>query len=171
MRNSDWSSDVCSSDLDGPHPYLRRVARQIAEEHLFHIHDLDAVGDTPRRRDAPRYRPAHLVERLGPGQDIIIDDLFDLRPDLGNRRANGIGDGGMRRPQNLRDPGPRVADQDVAAADGDHRDIALPAFHPVAPPRHPSLHHCPYGTIEFGADAREAPRAPTTSTAGPNTDP
>src|SRR3546814_15711413 len=79
---------------DGPHPYLRRVARQIAEENLFHIHDLDAVGDTPRRRDAPRYRPAHLVERLGPGQDIIIDDLFDLRPDLGNRRANGIGAGG-----------------------------------------------------------------------------
>src|SRR3546814_19329524 len=82
---------------DGPHPYLRRVARQIAEEKLFHIHDLDAVGDTPRRRDAPRYQPAHLVERPAPGQDLIIDHLFDLSPDLDNRLSNGIGDGGTGR--------------------------------------------------------------------------
>src|SRR3546814_17609952 len=66
----------------------------------------------------------------------------------------------------LRDPGQRVADQEVAAADGDHRDIALRGFHPVDAVRQHRLHPLPYGALDLGAERRDARRVAESRPAG-----
>src|SRR3546814_8955126 len=80
MRISDWSSDVCSSDLARGLPELRRArerradalglvpprrrssgrSRKAARRHRRVVRD--AAAETVRRRDEPRHRQPHRSE-------------------------------------------------------------------------------------------------------------
>src|SRR3546814_4265307 len=70
MRISDWSSDVCSSDLHVPRPF------QLA-------------GDRVETADHPRGRPAILpVEHLMPGDDhAAYDGRRRVDRDIARRRV------------------------------------------------------------------------------------
>src|SRR3546814_14919620 len=58
MRISDWSSDVCSSDLGVEHRQAEMAAAALAGHHA--ADHLGAVGD----------RPLHVVGRLGAGEAL-----------------------------------------------------------------------------------------------------
>src|SRR3546814_13310070 len=85
MRISDWSSDVCSSDLDGPH--LRCQVERVAKADVAHLlHDLlaDIVVDRalhqqPRACDAGLAGSAeHAGDSAGDGRadvGVIEDDV------------------------------------------------------------------------------------------------
>src|SRR3546814_12359815 len=62
MRISDWSSDVCSSDLTRHHNDRRRHA---SSDHMFQqIHAIDARHPNIEK-DAARCQSVHLFEKLG----------------------------------------------------------------------------------------------------------
>ena len=84
--------------------HARRIAGQIGERHILDVDDLDRVGARPRRdRNARRLllgvvngvRPAHRGERV---------DAVDLARDLGDRRADRVGDREMMRFDRPRGP-------------------------------------------------------------------
>src|SRR3546814_17267856 len=81
MRISDWSSDVCSSDLDE----LRPALREDAEVHPGHRSTGIAIADdqpAPRggfQRDVP-CRHADAVER--DGNTLAVGDFADVRGDV-----------------------------------------------------------------------------------------
>src|SRR3546814_17013245 len=52
MRISDWSSDVCSSDLLSVEPHLA-VSRASARQHRRNGHGPEAQGNRPRRGREP----------------------------------------------------------------------------------------------------------------------
>src|SRR3546814_12578138 len=58
MRISDWSSDVCSSDLAGRGPGVERPARHVAAHGHRPLR--------PRGHAGPRRRLAHRGQRVGP---------------------------------------------------------------------------------------------------------
>src|SRR3546814_7972341 len=63
MRISDWSSDVCSSDLRNLHLEVMRVARRRLDAEAGGLEGGDSAA---LRRDGPRDRPR---DRQGPGGD------------------------------------------------------------------------------------------------------
>src|SRR3546814_5273371 len=66
MRISDWSSDVCSSDLQG----LRRAeARRGDVERLQHVQDLDGVDAA----GAGRRRADHLDAAIAAAHRLALD--------------------------------------------------------------------------------------------------
>src|SRR3546814_20298646 len=68
MRISDWSSDVCSSDLDTAHQRERhRVAEAPVE--FGHVEEIHAVDAGDRGRDG---------EDRGPGGELAGDDALAL---------------------------------------------------------------------------------------------
>src|SRR3546814_18238694 len=71
MRISDWSSDVCSSDLLRPHGHSRRVCACIAQ----------AAADRKDRRCAPV-----VLRRLACPADLAVADAFPPR-----RNCAGLG--------------------------------------------------------------------------------
>src|SRR3546814_7567938 len=76
MRISDWSSDVCSSDLDRAalEPEFGQALRRLGRQHL--------VGDQ-RRRNARPYREEQRRGREQPQRDIpamILRPRMELRP-------------------------------------------------------------------------------------------
>src|SRR3546814_19934964 len=88
MRISDWSSDVCSSDLDHlPH----RQNAILVKEHVLGAAEPDALG-------AEVARSAGIARRLGIGADLEAANLVgerksvvwgrsvSVRVDLGGRR-------------------------------------------------------------------------------------
>lgn len=81
---------------DRLHSHLRRAPRQIAEEDLVDIDDFDALRGAAGGRD-PRLNGFTDARQRGVAWCfVVVDDLIDLRADLGDRRANGVGDGGVR---------------------------------------------------------------------------
>src|SRR3546814_16327575 len=104
MRISDWSSDVCSSDLDGPH--LRCQVERVAKADVAHLlHDLlaDIVVDRalhqqPRACDAGLAGSAeHPGDSAGDGRaDVgVLDDSVgrfapELRRPRPQRRCTGL---------------------------------------------------------------------------------
>src|SRR3546814_643877 len=55
MRISDWSSDVCSSDLDLGAHIAKQLAAEGSRDQLPHLHDPDAF------QRAPAARLAHII--------------------------------------------------------------------------------------------------------------
>ena len=77
---------------------------------------------TRRRRRRPRARapPARAPSRTPAlGSPVQPEDPVDLAADLGDGRADRVGDLGVRRAQHLRGAGQVVGDQERAAADRD----------------------------------------------------
>src|SRR3546814_19832889 len=107
MRISDWSSDVCSSDLVAD----RRFQADRLLGDLHHLADLlkrhrQTLGQFLRRRFA-----ADLVKDLAAGADQLVDRLDHV-----DRNADGsrlIGEGAGDR---LPDPPGRVGAETVATA-------------------------------------------------------
>src|SRR3546814_8350259 len=63
MRMSDWSSDVCSSDLAGPICW-RPISGGAEGRRRRHVRDRLAVAAAGRLRPRPpRHRPAHFDEQ------------------------------------------------------------------------------------------------------------
>src|SRR3546814_6808508 len=58
MRISDWSSDVCSSDLAVVIAAMQRLLHPIDIELLQFAGDLQRVLERPRRLGVPRHAPA-----------------------------------------------------------------------------------------------------------------
>src|SRR3546814_19701698 len=100
MRSSDWSSDVCSSDLwRGSCERTRRNAQPCAGEHAGHRHDRGRGGR--QRRDihgrssgqaatrgeglACQSRPGVEV-RTGDRKSVVEGKSVSVRVDLGGRR-------------------------------------------------------------------------------------
>src|SRR3546814_3215877 len=76
MRISDWSSDVCSSDLDVPSRHVRifaQVAVQFSHEGLAESHDF-AIRAAARIEIGPALAAADRQ----PGQRIL-EDLFETK--------------------------------------------------------------------------------------------
>src|SRR3546814_14169702 len=102
MRISDWSSDVCSSDLlgDGPHPasgagdfggvgiashrvsvaYGDRTAVDGARRARC------VLGAAERRRRRPRERPPRRSRRCAARKSVVSGKSVSVRVDLGGRR-------------------------------------------------------------------------------------
>src|SRR3546814_3730669 len=76
MRISDWSSDVCSSDLAGP-------------RELVSVDD-DAVGRRqPRTDDAQAVDLGADLDRLRRNHAVLADDIDDLARLVGLHRGGG----------------------------------------------------------------------------------
>src|SRR3546814_3267409 len=89
MRISDWSSDVCSSDLQ--HPDLDRADPEIIETGIdlltqkssrWYMHGADSAG-VLRSERGNRAQAVHAVRGKG----------FQIRLDAGTATAIGAGDG------------------------------------------------------------------------------
>src|SRR3546814_15371128 len=70
MRISDWSSDVCSSDLGGPAPYVGAIARPF-------VRIAGAIGALRQRRAAA---VLEIVDALAAHE--IVADAAELDPDM-----------------------------------------------------------------------------------------
>src|SRR3546814_8932107 len=81
MRISDWSSDVCSSDLSGPHLFGRR-----------------AMGRIDKAAEGGKARPS------GRQMDIFLDALAASSNVAASARAAGISGNAMYR-ERRRNPG------------------------------------------------------------------
>src|SRR3954453_12677117 len=111
--------------------HARRAARQIRERHFIHVNDPNRVlagagGGRPLGRLALGLR-----ERLLAAELVEREDAVDLAAHLTDRGADRVRDREMRRLDELRAPGQRVAEQDAAAADHDHRDRITARLHAV----------------------------------------
>src|SRR3546814_14229238 len=89
MRISDWSSDVCSSDLLGP---LCRTARRRdgrLRKRPVGPARLSAILYVPRRAPGRRHRPPplSLEPREGDRKSVVSGKSVSVRVDLGGRRS------------------------------------------------------------------------------------
>src|SRR3546814_16103693 len=82
MRISDWSSDVCSSDLDTVLPMAREVLGgrhpQTQAAMQFLAEDSDAIGDTPRAIATYRELLAAREASLGADDWRTVDTAWQL---------------------------------------------------------------------------------------------
>src|SRR3546814_19483549 len=102
MRISDWSSDVCSSDLPQPDRDLAREQRCLATDHLAeeeHAHQgCDNFGDENHRiaDQAARVELANgldhgaaengaIEQRNGDRKSVVLGKSVSVRVDLGGR--------------------------------------------------------------------------------------
>src|SRR3546814_11088390 len=111
MRISDWSSDVCSSDLVGRgrpgaaedlgigdlEPQGRPAARAVAVEEaargarvhaIFRLERRDRLG---RQRRAPRAVISRIGEFVGAGRDMMVVDYPDTRRSEKRRVGEEVG--------------------------------------------------------------------------------
>src|SRR3546814_16384988 len=101
LRISDWSSDVCSSDLLGRRPDLwqqQRLGHRHARRACHSLRDAAAPSHRPRRRcsagrhgrgDEPTAPATAPHTDLGPGQDrksVVWGKSVSVRVGLGGRR-------------------------------------------------------------------------------------
>src|SRR3546814_13577152 len=90
MRISDWSSDVCSSDLRRQHVEPLLLLAQLARVRMMHVEAIGAAVDL-RRADLDQ------LEQIGldPG---LFDLLREREPGLHQLRRGlvGVGTGGSR---------------------------------------------------------------------------
>src|SRR3546814_17565531 len=113
MRISDWSSDVCSSDLIGEHAVDHPV-RQVAREQAVVECGLDAVG---RLKTAPMLMPA----KQGFEPENVADAKVDLCLPAGYHQIAAQRLAGLGRPRPTVLPGPSPlppADRRVRQRDG-----------------------------------------------------
>src|SRR3546814_1146087 len=82
MRISDWSSDVCSSDLDHIHFYMRPVvARDLANEQLDVNQFYACLAATPKHVMANAYLPEKVAEQRALAEMLAGGaDSLDRRP-------------------------------------------------------------------------------------------
>src|SRR5689334_25000570 len=75
--NCDWSSDVCSSDLDAPiriHRIIQNPRRQVAEERSWHVaHQVGARRAGDRRHDQTRSEERRVGKSVDLGGRRIIE--------------------------------------------------------------------------------------------------
>src|SRR3546814_1813329 len=111
MRISDWSSDVCSSDLDGPSDLLCDRPRQQEAGGDLRVEGLG--GGHAHLDVAPVGRVEHAVGLVGEVGPAAVDDGEDLRTTPAHEVDGAVGVGGGAR-----------------LADGDHQGVG----HVVAQP-------------------------------------
>src|SRR3546814_12297917 len=85
MRISDWSSDVCSSDLD---QMLDRGDRGVGHDAMAEVEDMGTIGE--RRKDAVDRR----IERAAPRDER---ERIEIALDRKMRRQGGVGPGRIDR--------------------------------------------------------------------------
>src|SRR3546814_10580762 len=71
MRISDWSSDVCSSDLLRRHRLVVAVAVEIDFARILSVHDLHPGRDAACRSQHLRHRRDHLFACRGKDDDVV----------------------------------------------------------------------------------------------------
>src|SRR3546814_14578526 len=79
MRISDWSSDVCSSDLDGTwvaHPALIPIAREVFDAHMPGAHQYDVAREDPGSSPGQAVQVT-AADLLAPSRGTITRDGFD----------------------------------------------------------------------------------------------
>src|SRR3546814_13481105 len=94
MRISDWSSDVCSSDLPGDDDgvfehYFDIVAEGEAEDHRRKKSEQQVAHESDRDRIAAEEAGEHLPEQL-PVQHDDREDRARLDSDVEDRPARGV---------------------------------------------------------------------------------
>src|SRR3546814_8445997 len=90
MRISDWSSDVCSSDLERLVLGILRLLALSLHEDLFHVVDLHEVSD--QRHDFGRH--AHRVDDLVSSLSVVLPFVGVGRHQIGDHL---VLDGRIRR--------------------------------------------------------------------------
>src|SRR3546814_13793467 len=101
MRISDWSSDVCSSDLTGapggPNPKrLRNILENYPRDELFQIEEDELASSVlaiAQLRDRPRVR---LLARTDPFDRFVSALLRSEASRVGEECAGRLGVGGRR---------------------------------------------------------------------------
>src|SRR3546814_4248520 len=88
MRISDWSSDVCSSDLLHRHVSRALLERQVARPRVARIGEEGALVDIEVEvdrieRDDPRQDGLVRRDEIADGDEVAVDAAADRRPDLG----------------------------------------------------------------------------------------
>src|SRR3546814_19832787 len=92
MRFSDWSSDVCASDLVPPHQPVRVAADQVAEERAVPgAHDMNGIDDARHRRAVAFDRGNDIVQ-LVRGRIEAFERLAAVRPFGGGYRRDELSD-------------------------------------------------------------------------------
>src|SRR3546814_13195905 len=98
MRISDWSSDVCSSDLIGERSGARRVRRPHAQPILVEGQgaDIGAVAPEGVEIAIPRLAPADEIEpelegRAGAADEVVLVDPEQL-VEVAQRRTRRLAD-------------------------------------------------------------------------------
>src|SRR3546814_12634564 len=105
MRISDWSSDVCSSDLkaDGPHPNPSPKGEGLESPAISHIHALTLASAAKSAKAARALKPAHsrtaswqmlpssdrngaTRARARRSESVVEGKSVSVRVDLGGRR-------------------------------------------------------------------------------------
>src|SRR3546814_11592032 len=88
MRISDWSSDVCSSDLPERH---RPETRPVLEIGGQHQHEIDRIEEDEPQRDVWRHRPGEMVARRrrreADRKSVVVGKSGSGRVDHGGRRT------------------------------------------------------------------------------------
>ena len=107
------------------------VAGQIRQRDFFHIHNLDAAGVGAGINRAVARFALGLIQRfiaaeLGEGEDAVA-----FAADLGDRRANGIGDREVIGLDNLGSALDPACDQDAATANNDDRHRRRARLHAI----------------------------------------
>src|SRR3546814_13380301 len=89
MRFSDWSSDVCASDLVPPHQPVRVAADQVAEERAVPgAHDMNGIDDARHRR-AVAFARGNAIVQLVRGRIAASERLAAVRPFRSEERLEG----------------------------------------------------------------------------------
>src|SRR3546814_4443033 len=101
MRISDWSSDVCSSDLAGIHADRRGPAARLRlrrehgfepEEAVREMEEQDAVGLQRPRIDAERFLRQQMERDGGRRKGVDDEDVERARGLLGESKPRVAGD-------------------------------------------------------------------------------
>src|SRR3954452_14142589 len=128
-RSSRCSSVNCRNGLPSQLEISHRLhadaggaARQVAERHLVHVHDANGLLARARRGRAGGRLALGLRERFLAAELVQREDPVDLAADLADRRADRVGHGEVRRLDQLRGSGQRVAEQHAPAADDHYGD-------------------------------------------------
>src|SRR3546814_14172437 len=87
MRISDWSSDVCSSDLEHLEQLLDRVAEVRRQDHIRHATQRVVVGQRLGREDVQSGGDPPGGERID--QRLLVDDGAARRVDKTEERRVG----------------------------------------------------------------------------------
>src|SRR3546814_10967803 len=92
MRISDWSSDVCSSDLEAMRNYLARLGWSHGDDEIFSTEQamewfgLDSIGRSPSRFDFVKLESlnGHYIREIG--RASCRERVCQYGVDLGGRR-------------------------------------------------------------------------------------
>src|SRR3546814_8947840 len=114
MRISDWSSDVCSSDLGVPYGFVDGIAKLVPM--TLGISLDDALGRTEKSRSDENWRSDELIARYNDEDDVR--DLLDLALQLEDltRNAGKHAGGVVIAPTPLSDFCPLFAEHEIGRA-------------------------------------------------------